>query len=107
MANVISIPETVKSINEDYATPRSNLSYPYLRILDISDALALIVPSLPAGKLQLVMTYKGVTRVVGQISSSALCIAKLIKLSRLEFVRDKNDVTLLTTGKDILELGVI
>ena len=104
---MIDFPETISSLDENTATPRVSLTYPYIRIVDPTDALALIIPSLPKGDLPLVMTYKGVTRVVGKITKSAIEINKLTKLSRLEFVKSPNTATPLNCGMDILDLGVI
>ena len=104
---MIDLPKTIESIDEDYATPRSTLTYPYLRILTATDALALIVTSLPDGDLPLVMSYKGETRIMKHISKSALVIEKLTRLVDLEYVKSKDESVPLHNGTDILELGVI
>ena len=104
---MIDLPKTIESLDEDYATPRAKLVYPHIKLLTATDALALVVTSLPKGELPLVMTYKGETREVGKISKSALAITKLLKISDIEYVKSADERIKLKTGQDILDLGVI
>jgi len=104
MADKIQIPETLSSIDENIATPRTKLTYPYIRILDASDTLALIIPALEKGELPIIMTYKGVTRQLGTVTKSALELRKLLPITRLEYVHRPNDATLIQNNVDMLEM---
>lgn len=94
----------IHEIDEDIATPHTKRRYPFIRLLDANDALALIVPSLPPGELPIVMTYKGSTRQLGTVEKSALALCKLLPITRIEYVRASDDSTLLTTNMDMLEM---
>ena len=103
--SVIQIPKTIGKIDENITTPRSSIQYPYVRVLDFKDALALIIPALPSGPLQLIATYKGVTRQISCIEKSALTLSKLVSITRLEYVHAKGDATLLQNNTDIMEMS--
>ena len=91
------------TLSTDYALNRVKMPYPNVKVLEHSDALALVVPSLPKGDLAIICEYKGSVRKLASVTYSALTIAALLKLSPVEFNKDANTCVTCRTVMDIME----
>lgn len=93
----------IQSLNRNLSLDKITMPYPHVKVLDPSDAVALVVPSLPTGDLPVICEYKGSVRKIASVKYSALVLDSLRKISRLEFC--KNDVSSieLKSVSDIME----
>ena len=90
-------------INSTFALEHINMPYPHVKILEPSDALALMVPSLPKGDLAVICEYQGAVRKLASVSYSALTLNYLLKVSALELCLSKEHNCKLNSTLDILE----
>lgn len=79
------------------------MPYPHLRLLEPSDAVALVLPSMEKGDLPVICEYEGITRKLGNIRYSALAIATLVKISKLRLCKDENTSVAIDSVSDVLE----
>lgn len=96
----MEIPTLSPNLSNDHAFRE----YPYVEVLDQSDALALVLPSLPRGELSVLCTYKGDTRRLAKIANSALELNKLRKVTRLVYCKSAEDKREIKTAIDIMEV---
>lgn len=94
----------IQLLNPDIANERISMPYPHVELLEPSDAVALILSSLPKGDVPVICTYQGKQRKIASIRKSALVIMALLKVSKLKFHKDANDVLPLKTSTDIMEV---
>ncbi len=96
--------EEIQSLNSNIANKKIKMPYPHLKVLDVSDALALIVPSLDKGDLPIICEFEGVTRQIGLVRNSALVINKLNRITRVLYCKDKDVSIDASNMKDLLEV---
>lgn len=94
----------IQPLNENLSLDKIKMPYPHVELLDPSDAVALVVPSLTEGDLPVICKYKGSTRKIGSIAYSALTLNTLLKLSRLVFHKDEGKSFNLNNTLDIMEV---
>lgn len=91
-------------LSAELTNERIRMPYPHIRLLDTSDAVALMLPELPVGDLPVICEYGGVTRQIGSIKKSALVLNNLLKISRLIYVADEKSTFNLTNVESIMEI---
>lgn len=91
-------------LSSDLANDRISRTYPYLEILEPSDALAIVLPELDSGELPVLCTLNGSTRRLASIRKSAIVIKDLLAMTALNFYRDENTSVELKTIEDIMEV---
>lgn len=91
----------IQSLNENLANKRITMPYPHAKIIDVSDALALIVPSLEKGDLPVLCEHEGTLRKVGSIRNSALVLRQLSRITRVMYVKSE-DVSVDVSNTDEL-----
>ena len=70
----------VREIDIDsFSKPKLKRSYPYIELTEFNNMLELIVKLLEPGSMQIQATYKGVTKVIGNVSDSAYNVDKLLR----------------------------
>lgn len=94
----------IQPLNRDLASERVSMVYPYLKVLDPSDAVALVLPGLDKGDLPVLCTYNGKTRKLASISDSAIMIDRLRRVSRIAYVTAEGQEMELKTVYDIMEV---
>ena len=93
-----------KSLNRNLSLERVKMPYPHIKVLEPSDAIALVVPSLPKGDLAVICEFEGTTRKIASIAYSALVIHNLSKVSSIVFCKDENSKVRINNSTDILEV---
>ena len=94
----------IQSLNQNVTNDRISMPYPHIRVLEPSNALALMVPSLPKGDLPVICEYDGTTRQIASIRKSALVISKLRKISNMEYAMNEKDKRLIDNPLDVMEV---
>lgn len=94
----------IQSLSKDLTNDRVSMPYPHIKILEPSDAIALVLPALPEGDLPVLCVYNGVCRQLGSVRKSALIINQLSKISKLEYVKSAEYITSIKTPLDALEV---
>lgn len=94
----------IQLLNPDIANERISMPYPHVELLEPSDAVALVLSSLPKGDLPVICTYQGKQRKIASICKSALVIMALMKVSKLKYSKDANSSLALRTSADIMEV---
>lgn len=94
----------IQSLNGDITNERIDMPYPHVKLLDPSDAIALVLPSLPEGDLPVLCEVNGSVRQLRSVRKSAKILAILIKISRLTYVQSKGIESELMNNTDILEV---
>lgn len=92
----------IQSLNRNITNERTALTYPYVKLLDPSDAVALVVPFIEDGTLPIICEFEGIVRQIGSVRLSALVLSKLCKISRLEYHKDKSSCIQINTSEDIM-----
>lgn len=96
----------IPSLSRELTNDKISMPYPHIFVMDTTDALPLIVPRLPKGDLPVVCEFNNTLRQIGSIQKSALQISKLMRVSRIQFVKAKGDSVLLKNPIDALEVFV-
>lgn len=91
-------------LSRELTNERISMPYPHVKALVVSEALALVVTSLPKGDLPVLCEHKGTLRQVASIKYSAPCINQLRKVSPLLFVKDANVSQELNSVIDVMEV---
>lgn len=65
---------------DKFSSRESSLSYPYFELGDLNDVTPLVVGVLDNGDIPLVGQYKGVTKILRRVSSSAFNVSKLLRI---------------------------
>ena len=94
----------IQSLNRDITNDRISMPYPHIKLLEPTDAVALVLPSFPEGQLPVICEYNGACRQIGSIVNSAIFINKLSKISRIEYHKDANMFTEIKTSLDAVEV---
>ena len=90
-------------LTSTYALERVRMPYPHVKVLEPSDALALMVPSLPKGDLSIICEYQGTVRKLASVAYSAVTLNYLYKISKIELCKDENSCYTINSAEDILE----
>lgn len=96
-------PET-PLLSRDLTNDRISMPYPHVKALELSEALALVVQTLPTGDLPVLCEYKGTTRQVASIRRSAITLSILAKVTDLVYYLDDNSSRELKDVTDIMEV---
>ena len=94
----------IQSLNSEISNERISMPYPHINLLEPSDAIALMVPSLPVGNLPIICEYNNSVRQIGSVRNSALVLNNLRKISKIEYVFDKHTKREIKTPKDAVEV---
>lgn len=94
----------IQSLDRNISNTKISMPYPHLRIIDVSDAIALVIPSLDKGDLPVICEFDGVTRQVGSIRKSALVIKQLSRITRLSYCKSEDVSIDVSDMKDLLEV---
>lgn len=92
------------TLSSDIANDRIAKPFPHLEILEPSDALAIVLPSIDGGELPVLCTMNGSTRRLVSIRKSAIVIKDLLAVTALRFHKDESTVLDLNTPEDIMEV---
>lgn len=92
------------SLNPNIANDRISMPYPHIKVLNPSDAIALVVPSLPKGDLPVICEFDNTLRKIGSILPSALVLKSLKAVTPIEYWRSAEDGFLIKSSVDILEV---
>lgn len=94
----------IQSLNKEITNERISMPYPHVNVLEPSDAIALVVPSLPKGDLPVICEFHGTRRQIGSIRNSALVLESLRKISSIEYVKAPNVKSVIKTSLDSVEV---
>ena len=94
----------IRSLNPEITNERISMPYPHIKVLEPSDAIALVLPSLDKGDLPVLCEYNGTCRQIGSIRKSALVIEQLHRISKLMYCSAENKNMSIETKLDILEV---
>ena len=94
----------IQSLSRDLTNDRVSMPYPHIKVLEPSDAIALVLPALPEGDLPVLCEYNGVCRQIGSVLKSALIINQLSKISKLEYVKSAGISVAIKTPLDAVEV---
>lgn len=92
------------TLNSEIANDRVAKKYPYLEILEPSDALAIVLPEMDNGELPVLCTIGGSTRRLASIRLSAIAIRDLSLITALSWHKDADTAIKLETIEDIMEV---
>ena len=92
-----------ETLNRTYALEKIKMPYPHVKVLVPSDALALMVPSLPKGDLAVICEYQGTVRKLASVAYSAVTLNNLSKVSKLELCKDECSCIALSSTLEIME----
>lgn len=93
----------IQSLNPNIANDRISMPYPHVRILTPSDAIALVVPSLPEGDLAIICEFNGTTRKIGSVAHSATTLSKLSRIAKIQYAKSADTVIDINNIDDIME----
>lgn len=96
----------IQLLNPDIANERISMPYPHVELLEPSDAVALMLSSMPKGDIPIICTYQGKQRRIASVAKSALIFKDLLKVSKLKYHVDSQKVITLKTSIDIMEVLV-
>lgn len=91
------------TLSKDFALDRISMPFPNVKVLEPSDALALVVPSLPKGDLAVICEYQGSIRKLASVAYSALVVNTITKVSPVEFNKDENTCVVCKTPLEVME----
>ncbi len=100
----VEIPNTLSSIDKDIATPHSKLNYPYVKIMEPSNAIALVISSLEHGDVQITIDYEGKLRQIGSVRNSPVLLYRLVRISPIEYYQSEDMHYTLRNNEDILSI---
>lgn len=92
-----------QSLNRNIANNRADMPYPHVEIMEPSDAVALILESLPDGELSVLFNVDGKLWKSKPIAYSALALLPLVKVSKLKLCKDAQTSKVISSPEDILE----
>lgn len=95
--------QRIQSLNPNIASDRVKTPYPHAMLLQPSDAVALVLPSLDKGDFPILCEYKGDTRRLGNIDYSALQLSALLRLSPLRIVKSPEESVVVKTNLELME----
>ena len=77
----------IQSLSKNLTNDRIDMPYPHVKVLEPSDALALLVPILSKGDLPVICEFEGTTRKIGSIRKSATVLKDLSRVSKMLYYR--------------------
>lgn len=81
-----------------------DLKYPCVKVLEPSDALALMMDRLPKGDLPVVCEYENELYVIQEIENSPITVNHLRKVVAIEWYYDVDTCSELRTPEDVMEV---
>ena len=94
----------IQSLNRNLTNQKIHKPYPNINLLDPSDAVAWVVPALPAGDIPILCTYQGKTAQIGKCAKSALALNTLRKISRIEMHFNPDNIRSINSSEDIMDV---
>lgn len=94
----------IQLLNPDIANDRISMPYPHVELLEPSDAVALILTGLQKGDLPVICTYQGSQRKIASVAKSALVLNSLLRVSKLNYRKDKDTCQQINSSIDIMEV---
>lgn len=94
----------IQSLNREITNERVSISYPHVKLLEPSDAVALVLPELPKGDLPVLCEFNGTCRQIGSIMKSALVLDSLRKISKLQYCKTASDSMDILQARDAVEV---
>jgi hypothetical protein len=92
------------NLDKSFIHEKKKLSYPYIYIPKFGEEIALMVTCLEPGPLPLVLNDEGVLKQVGTCSLSALELAKLLRVYKVEVVLSPTEKKVITGILEMLEV---
>lgn len=96
----------VRSLDRNIANEHITMPYPNVTVLNVTEALPLIVPSLPEGDLAVLCEYNGTCRKIGSICNSPRVLYTLSKVSELVYYKSQTESFPVRNAIDALEVFV-
>lgn len=100
----MSDPIDIPVLNQDFTNEKISMPYPHVVVLEPSDAIALVLPSLPKGDLAVICVVDGVTKQIGSIRNSAIDIHHLMKVTKLNYVKSSSAIFNVRTTQDVVDV---
>lgn len=100
----MSDPIEIPVLNRNFTNEKISMPYPHVLLLEPSDAVALVLPSLPSGDLPVICNFEGVTKQIGSVMKSARVLTKLMLVSDIEYVKEANMSIKVSTPQDAVNL---
>lgn len=94
----------IQSLSKELTNEHISMPYPHVKVLEPSDAMALMITSLPKGDLAVICEYNGSCRQIGSIRKSAKVIRDLSYVTKLTYSIDKETTRNINSVSDILEV---
>lgn len=91
-------------LSQNLTNDRIKMPYPHVKILQPSDSIALIVPTLPKGDLPLICEFDGTIRKIGSVANSALLLKDLMTITTIEYWKSASEGYLVKSSLDLLEV---
>lgn len=79
----------IQSLSKNLTNDRIDMPYPHVKVLEPSDALALLIPILSQGELPVICEFEGTTRKIGSIRKSALVLKDLSRVSKMIYYKNE------------------
>lgn len=96
--------EVKSHLDPDALRSRStSMPYPHIRIDDLNKCVPLVITALEEGNIPLLGTLKGTTKIVKNISKSALNFSKLLRVTSLSIVFSETESSEVTNILDYME----
>ena len=90
---------------QSFTSKQVQYKYPYIRLKELNDTTPLVVSMLEEGDIPLLAEYKGITKVISHISSSAYNIDKLIRThSGVVYCKAASDEREIYSAREYLEV---
>lgn len=96
----------ISPLNRDITNDRVKMPYPHVKLLEPSDAVALVLPQFPEGDLPVICEYNGTCRQIGSIRKSAIYLNKLSKISAIVYYKSDTEFIDIKEPRDAVEVLV-
>lgn len=94
----------IQSLDRNITNKKISMPYPHIKVTDVSDVLALVIPSLDKGDLPIICEFEGVTRQVGSIRKSAVVIKHLMDISGVVYCKSEDLQVPIKSMESLLEV---
>lgn len=91
-------------LNQNLTNERVSMPYPHIMLLQLTDAVPLLLPELPKGDVPVLCDVKGTIRQIGAIKKSALVFNDLRKISELDYVLSESESRHIANARDAVEV---
>lgn len=84
---------------------KTSMPYPHVKLTELNRCIPVVISSLEKGDVPVLGTLNGVTKIVANMSKSALNINKLIKVSNISLVLSDYEEYLITNIVEYMEVA--